>query len=95
MNSACVDHCGAEQPSNHRLDAYASVVERCTTDRLLSMSVGASAVRHDVFLLEIMTPSQKDNVPIKQSRVEALCNTRISASCWARGPPAAAHHLEA
>ena len=49
------------------------------------MSVGASAVRHDVFLLEIMTPSKKDNVPIKQSRAEGLCNTRTSTSCWVRG----------
>jgi len=32
MKSAYADHCDAEQPSNHRLDAYASDVVRYTTD---------------------------------------------------------------
>jgi len=37
------------------------------------MSVGASALRQDEFLIEITTPSKTDNVPIKQSRAEGLC----------------------
>ena len=49
------------------------------------MSVGAATVRHDEFLIEITTPSKTDNVPIKQSRVEGLYNTRTSTSCWVRG----------
>jgi len=31
------------------------------------MSVGASVVRHDEFLIEITTPSKTDNVPIKKN----------------------------
>ena len=47
------------------------------------MSVGASAVRHDEFLIEITTPSQTDNVPIKQSRVRGWKDFAI---------PVPAHH---
>jgi len=54
------------------------------------MSVGASTVRQDEFLIEITTPSKTDNVPIKQSRAEGLCNTRDSTSCWVSGALAAA-----
>jgi len=31
-------------------------------------------VRHDVVLVEIMTPSKQDNVLIKHLRAEGLCN---------------------
>ena len=49
------------------------------------MSVDASTVRQDEFLIEITTPSKTDNVLIKLSRAEGLCNTRACTSCWVRG----------